>query len=103
MNHKFLGFFGGVETVSNGLCQLAQYLIEYPDLQERLYQELKKEFSGTDGITYDESLMTYEALTQHAYLDAFFNESFRLGTAVHTVLKNATVLLTNFDRKSQNE
>ena len=82
LGNCLLGFFGGVETISNGLCQLAVDLVEHPELQERLYRELKEEFS--DGITY-------EKLTQHAYLDAFFNESFRLGTAVYTLLKNAAV------------
>ena len=66
--------------MSNGLCQITEYLVEYPEIQERLYQELKNEFS--DGISY-------ENLTQHAYLDAFFNETFRLGTAVYSLLKNA--------------
>ena len=48
-------------------------LVENPEIKERLYAEVKKEFS--DGVDY-------EKLTQNAYLDAFINESLRLGTAV---------------------
>ena len=76
-----LGFIAGVETVANALCQIGEYLVEYPEIQERLYQELKSEFS--DGITYEE-------LTQHAYLDAFFNECMRLGTVAFILAKRAS-------------
>lgn len=62
---------------------MTEFLIEHEDLQERLYQELKTEFA-------DE--ITYEKLVSHAYLDAFLNESFRLGTAVFSLLKNAAVV-----------
>ena len=43
--------FAGVDTVSNVTCRIGQFLIEYPEIQERLYQELKQEFS--DEITYE--------------------------------------------------
>ena len=76
-----LGFLAGVETVSSALCQVAEYLVEYPEYQERLYQELKKEFSNSE--------ITYENLTQHQYLDAFLNESMRLGTPALVIVKRA--------------
>lgn len=73
--------FGGVDTVSNALCKMVEFLVEYPEIQERLYTELKSEFS--DGIDY-------ERLTQHSYLDAFCNESLRLAPPVYFILKRAT-------------
>ena len=71
--NSLLAFSVGVETVSNGMCRIFQYLVENPECKERLYAEAKREFA--DGIDY-------ERLTQHQYLDAFINESLRLGTTV---------------------
>lgn len=65
-----LAFLAGVVTVTNSLSKLFYHLVEYPEIQQRLHAELKREFS--DGITY-------ESLTQHAYLDAVLNESLRFG------------------------
>lgn len=67
--------------VSNVLSQMCQYLVEYPEIQERLARELKAEFPDGE--------LTYDKLTQHAYLDAFLSENFRLGTAVYSVPKRA--------------
>ena len=78
-----LQIFAGMDTISNALCQLTEYLVEYLELQERLYTELKADFA-------DE--ITYEKLVQHAYLDAFFSESLRLGTALFSLMKNAAVV-----------
>jgi len=80
LGNCLLGFLAGVDTVTSALCKVFEYLVIYPDIQERLYQELKSEFSA--GITY-------EALTQHAYLDAFLNETLRLGTQVLVMVKRA--------------
>lgn len=65
-----LAFMAGVETVANSLCKLLYYLVENVEIQDRLYAELKSEFS--EGISY-------ESLMQHRYLDAVLNESLRLG------------------------
>lgn len=46
------------------------FLSQHEDVQERLRKEVIKEFS-------DE--ITYEKITQLPYLDAFVNESLRLG------------------------
>ena len=82
LGNCLLQFFAGVDTISNSLSQMTEFLSLNPDIQERLYRELKKEFS-------DE--ITYEKLVSHAYLDAFFCESFRLGTALFSLMKNAAV------------
>lgn len=68
-----MAYFAGVETVSGVLCKISQFLAENPEIQDRLHKEIKKEFF--EGINY-------ENLTQHAYLDAFLNESLRLGTSI---------------------
>lgn len=73
IGNTLIAFGAGVETVSNALCRIFQYLVENPEVKDRLYAEVKKEFSN--GIEYDQ-------LTQHQYLDAFINECLRLGTAV---------------------
>lgn len=75
-----LGYLAGVDTVTGALCAIFEFLVEYPEHQERLYQELKSEFSG--GITY-------EKLTQNAYLDSYFNECMRLGTQAFVMVKKA--------------
>ena len=57
------------------------YLVTEPEVKERLYQELKKDFK--DGISY-------ETLVEHQYLDAFVNECLRLGQSVLSLDKLAT-------------
>ena len=76
-----VAIFAGVETVSQSLSEMAQFLVENPSVQERLYAELKNEFSN--------GIITYEKLTQNAYLDAFVNESMRLGPPLYMLVKRA--------------
>ena len=66
-------FQAGSETLGNSFCRIIQYLVEYPEIKERLYAEIKREFA--DGVDY-------ERLTRNAYLDAFINESLRLGADI---------------------
>lgn len=70
IGNSLVAFVVGSEIISSAMCKILQFLAENEQCKERLYAELKKEFA--DGIEY-------ERLTQHAYLDAFINETLRLG------------------------
>lgn len=70
----------GSDTTSNALTKVFYYLVTEPEVKERLYEELKRDFS--DGITY-------EGLVEHQLLDAFVNESLRLGQSVLSLDKVA--------------
>lgn len=80
VGNSLLAIFAGVDTTSSALCKMVEYLVEYPEVQSRLYTEVKRDFSA--GIHY-------ENLTQHAYLDAFCSESLRLGPPVHFIARHA--------------
>ena len=73
-------FSQGIDTVSNALVKTLEFFVKFPEIKDRLYRELKKDFH--DGINY-------ENLTQHAYLDAVLNESLRLGTAIFILERRA--------------
>ena len=62
-------FFAGVDTVSGNLCHMLYLLTEYPEVKERLYAEIKRDFASAE--------ISYEALNEQAYLDAFFKEAIR--------------------------
>lgn len=59
------------------------YLSQYPDIQQKLYEEVMKKFS--DEITYEE-------LMQNEYLDAFTNEVLRLGANFLLLTRSAAVV-----------
>lgn len=59
----------GIEPMSNALSKIFQFLVENEECKERLCAEVK-EFA--DEVDYDR-------LSQSPYLDAFINESLRLG------------------------
>ena len=65
-----LAFLAGVEPVSNALSKALYFLSENPSVQQKLYETTKKNFSGE---------ISYEELTQHEYLDAFVQETLRMG------------------------
>ena len=86
----------GTETVSNALCKIVQFLVENPECKERLLAEVKSEFA--DGVDY-------ERLTQNQYLDAFINESLRLGMSVfvqeRTAMKDTKIGEFNIEKGTQ--
>lgn len=67
-----MAFIVGIEIISAAMCKIIYFLVENPECKERLYAEVKKQFA--DGIDY-------EPLTQNQYLDAFINETLRLGAS----------------------
>lgn len=70
----------GVEPTSNGLSKSLYFLSEYPDVQQKLYEEIKTNFSGE---------ITYEAVTQNEYLDAVVQETLRLGGNIFFLTRTA--------------
>lgn len=54
MAQAILFFFGGFETVSTTLSLAAHQLAEYPEVQEKLIEEIDQKLKETNGvITYD--------------------------------------------------
>lgn len=70
IGNVLLSFFAGIEPVGNAFLKSIGYLSKNKHAQDKLYEEIVKEFS-------DE--ITYEKITQAPYLDAVFNETIRLG------------------------
>ena len=67
-----LFFLAGFETVSGLMCFMAHELAVNPDVQDRLYEEvkeIKKELNGKP--------LTYEILQKMKYLDMVVSETLR--------------------------
>ena len=59
-----------MEPVSNALSKALYFLSENPEVQQKLYDEVVRKFSGE---------IVYEELVQNEYLDAFVQETLRIG------------------------
>ncbi|CAK9821354.1 Cytochrome P450 9e2 [Anthophora retusa] len=70
--HAFTFFFGGFDTVSSQSSFIAHMLVENPEVQERLQEEIDETLEKTNGQ------VTYEAIMEMKYLDAVVNETLRL-------------------------
>ena len=73
--NALLFFVAGYETTSNLLTSASLVLATHPEIQERLYQEVKAAF-GEEKASINE--LPYEKLTSLKYLDAFISEILRL-------------------------
>ena len=78
-----LSFFAGVEAVSNAAANMISMLSQHPDVQAKLYDEVKEKFSGE---------ITYEDLMQNEYLDAVTNEVLRFGASFLLITRTAVVV-----------
>uniref|UniRef100_A0A915M2W9 Cytochrome P450 n=1 Tax=Meloidogyne javanica TaxID=6303 RepID=A0A915M2W9_MELJA len=67
-----LFLLAGFDTTSNNLSLMAHYLVMYPEVQKRLFEEIE-EVCG-DG----EEMPSYEELSKLKYADAVFKETQRL-------------------------
>uniref|UniRef100_A0A914MK33 Cytochrome P450 n=1 Tax=Meloidogyne incognita TaxID=6306 RepID=A0A914MK33_MELIC len=67
-----LFLLAGFDTTSNNLSLMAHYLVMYPEVQKRLFEEIE-EVCG-DG----EEMPSYEELAKLKYVDAVFKETQRL-------------------------
>lgn len=68
----FIFFFAGFETVSTLICFAAQELMENPQVQEKVYQEIADFNERLEG-----KQVTYEALQGMKYLDMVISETLR--------------------------
>jgi cytochrome P450 len=66
----WLFFVAGFETTATTLSFLSYELAIHPEIQEKLYEEIKPVFNGTANISY-------ETLLKLPYLDSVFSESLR--------------------------
>lgn len=69
----FIFLFGGFESTATTLCFVAHQVAAHPEVQERLYEEIKDKYSAinNDGTGYD-------ALRDFHYLDAVISETLRM-------------------------
>ncbi|XP_055381583.1 probable cytochrome P450 9f2 [Condylostylus longicornis] len=68
----FIFLFAGLESVATTLCFATQELIEHPDIQEKLHQEVDSVNEELDGKP-----LTYEALQKMKYMEMFISEVLR--------------------------
>lgn len=76
----FVFFFGGLDTVSQGLSFCIYELMANPDCQQRLItevEEIKAELNGQP--------LTYDSLSKMKYMDAILDEVLRIWTAAPTL------------------
>lgn len=78
-----MSFFAGVEAVSSALSKMLHYLSQNPDVQQKLYDEVKTKFSN--GITYED-------LMQNEYLDAVTKEVLRIGASFLLITRTAAMV-----------
>ncbi|KAK4336748.1 hypothetical protein RND71_044174 [Anisodus tanguticus] len=82
VGNGLVGYFAGVNLISDALCSTMFYLIHYPDIKEKLIKEIEKEFS--DGIEY-------EKLVDNSYIDAVLSETLRLVPNTRVFTRTAMV------------
>ncbi|CAK9821355.1 Cytochrome P450 9e2 [Anthophora retusa] len=70
--HAFTFYFGGFNTVSSQSSFISHMLVENPEVQERLQEEIDETLEKTNGQ------LTYETIMEMKYLDAVVNETLRL-------------------------
>lgn len=68
----FLFFFGGFDTPANFMSFAAQELMENPDVQQKLYEEISKVTSQLQG-----NHLTYDLLQNMKYMDMVTSEVLR--------------------------
>ncbi|XP_012347837.2 cytochrome P450 9e2 [Apis florea] len=71
-NHAFTYYFGGFDTVAAQACVLLHMLVENPEVQKRLQQEIDETLESNKGQ------LSYEVIQEMKYLDAVINEILRL-------------------------
>ena len=65
MAHCFMFFLAGFENATGNLCAALFELADHPEIQDKLYEEIKK-YCATNS---DELDITYEKLNEMKYLD----------------------------------
>lgn len=77
-------YMDGLETSSTTLSFLGLHLAMYPDVQEKLRQEVKSTIAKHDGV------LTFEALKEMTYMDQVINESQRCCPVVAALQRRCT-------------
>lgn len=72
MGQAFIFFLAGFESAASLMCFVAQELATHPDVQNKLYQEIKKQ------LEEDRGQITYDSLMKMKYLDMVVKETLRL-------------------------
>ena len=67
-------FFVGQDTMSGAMSITSYYLARHPDIQDKLYQEIKDAIDDNNGNVH----LDYNALNNLSYLDKVIKESMRL-------------------------
>lgn len=96
LSNVFITLIAGFETTSTALAYCTHYLFTHPELQEKLYQEIKESKLTQFNI--------YDCLNNKLpYLDAFIRETLRLNPivvqAVHRECAEDTIVGNYLIRK----
>ncbi|KAH8267147.1 hypothetical protein KR018_012256, partial [Drosophila ironensis] len=71
----FIFFFAAFDNNSNLICIVAHELMQNPDIQERLYQEIKETQESLNG-----GALTYDVVQKMPYIDMVISETLRKWT-----------------------
>ena len=71
ISNSFVFLLAGFETTANCLGFTAYLLAKYPEIQQRLYEEIEEVFGSTDRIDYEQA-------QKATYLEMVISESLRL-------------------------
>lgn len=82
---SFIFFFAGFETSSTAMAFALYFLAKYPDVQDKVRDEVKrvKQLHNNE--------ISYDALMEMTYLNQVFNETLRLYPPVGSLLRKALV------------
>ena len=69
-------FIAGFETTTNNLSTIAYNLSKYPDIQERLYQEIQDTLEKHDGK------LDHDTISEMVFMDAVIQENLRINSPV---------------------
>jgi len=73
ISNALLFFFAGFETTSSGISIICHKLALYPELQDKVFQEISEILGESEDVSF-------EQLQEMKYLDMFISECFRVTT-----------------------
>ena len=73
ISNALLFFFAGFETTSSGISIICHKLALYPELQDKVFQEISEILGESEDVSF-------EQLQEMKYLDMFISECFRVNT-----------------------
>ena len=76
LSNALIFLFAGFDTTSMGIGMIANKLALYPDLQEKVFDEMEEVLGDAD------TMITFDQIQSLKYMDMFIAESFRLQNVI---------------------